>query len=327
MSNHLFHIFLKSIATILSGRNKRSKLLILSYHRVLEQNDELFPDIVDVNAFDNHLNILKKYFNVLKLSEAIELMSSGSLPQRSVSITFDDGYMDNIDIALPLLMKWRLPATFFISTGFLETKVMWNDIVIESIRNAREKILDLTDLHMPVFNIETVTYKQKALHFILQKIKYKNPSERLRAAKKIALKLNYVERKQLMMNASGVKLLVDSGMEVGAHTVNHPILNSIGNNDSRAEIESGKCMLESIINKKVTIFAYPNGKPNSDYNRDHINILKECNFRAAVSTAWGYADVSNDLYQLPRIGETEHNKVKFHIRLAKSYLDKQKDNV
>ncbi|WP_163360867.1 polysaccharide deacetylase family protein, partial [Escherichia coli] len=91
---------------------------------------------------DAILGWLRSWFNVLPLDEAAQRLKDGSLPARAAALSFDDGYADNHDIALPLLQKHGLPCSFFIATGFLDGGRMWNDTLIESIRLSTKPLLD-----------------------------------------------------------------------------------------------------------------------------------------------------------------------------------------
>ena len=104
----------------------------------------------------------------------------------------------------------------------------------------------------------------------------------------------------LMMNSDQVRDLHRSGMEIGAHTVNHPILTSITSSEAEREIDEGKRGLESLIDAPVNVFAYPNGKPNQDYDHSHVAMAKNLGFIGAVSTAPGVAQTGDDVFQLPR---------------------------
>ena len=119
---------------LLSPGQRNGRLSILIFHRVLAQVDPLFPEEVDAARFDVICGWLRRWFNVLPLDAAVRRLRDGSLPRRAAAITFDDGYADNHDIALPILKKHGLPSTFFIATGFLDGGCMWNDTVIEAIR-------------------------------------------------------------------------------------------------------------------------------------------------------------------------------------------------
>jgi len=92
------------------------------------------------------------------------------------------------------------------------------------------------------------------------------------------------------MRPAQIKRLHDEGMEIGGHTVNHPILAMLDEEEARAEIVGGKRQLEEIIGAPVTLFAYPSGKPGRDYGPRDVRLVKEAGFVAAVSTIGGVAN-------------------------------------
>ena len=109
-------------------------------------------------------------------------------------------------------------------------------------------------------------------------------------------------------------------MEIGGHTANHPILASMENKVARAEIADGKEVLESIIHAPVRLFAYPNGKPGRDYLSEHVKMVRDLGFDAAVSTAHGAAKRGADLYQLPRFTPWDRGQIRFILRMAQNML-------
>ncbi len=121
------------------------RLSVLVYHRVLSAPDPLRPGEPTVEEFEARMRWLASNYNVMPLIEAVRGVRANRLPKRALSITFDDGYADNHDLALPVLRKLGLPATFFVTTGYLDGGCMFNDVVIEAVRRARTE-LDLRDL-------------------------------------------------------------------------------------------------------------------------------------------------------------------------------------
>jgi peptidoglycan/xylan/chitin deacetylase (PgdA/CDA1 family) len=109
-------------------------------------------------------------------------------------------------------------------------------------------------------------------------------------------------------------------MEIGGHTVNHPILASLDHSEARREIAEGREALENIIRSPVRLFAYPNGKPSQDYRLDHVRMVKDLGFEGAVSTAGGVARCGDDLYQLPRFTPWDKARLRFTLRMAKNML-------
>jgi hypothetical protein len=147
------------------------RLSILIFHRVLPAPDPLFPDEVDARRFDQLLALLKTCFNIVPLSEGVRGLKSGKLPPRAACITFDDGYADNAEIALPLLQKHGVKATFFVATGFLDGGRMFNDSVIETVRRAPDA-LDLRPLGLGELDLSTVEQRRAAIPQLLGALKY-----------------------------------------------------------------------------------------------------------------------------------------------------------
>jgi len=293
-------------------------LSILIYHRVLAQRDPLFPGQVDANMFDRQLCLLKRFFSVMPLLEAVRRLHDGTLPPNAACITFDDGYADNVEVALPLLMRHGLSACFFVSTGYLDGGQMWNDNIIEAVRMAPGDTLDLSELgfrDFPTFPISTRELRYQAISSLLASMKYLPLEQRETIAANLAHKIDNNAPPNLMMKSEQVAMLHRVGMEIGAHTVNHPILSTLSEQSARANISEGKIQLESIIKAPVHIFAYPNGIPGKDYSERDVEIVKKLGFKAAVATHWGVARYGSDIFQLPRFTPWDQNPQRFLLRM------------
>lgn len=278
-----------------------NRLSILIFHRVHATTDSIFPSEPDAHRFEQLMRFIAKTFNVLSLGDAANKLAAGTLPTRALVITFDDGYADNATVALPILKRYGLVATFFISTGFLDGGRMWNDSVIECLRNTRKSSLDLEQFGLGRVTSNSADERRNAIEILLSRIKYLTLEERQEAIVRLQqlCGLNTLPS-DLMMSTDQVRELHVSGMECGGHTVNHPILQSLSLNDARKEIDQGKRHLESIISAPIEVFAYPNGKPNQDYSAEHAHIVKDLGFLCAVTTAKGAAQQGDDMFQIPR---------------------------
>ncbi|HET7763745.1 MAG TPA: polysaccharide deacetylase family protein [Burkholderiales bacterium] len=290
-------------------------LSILIYHRVVAEPDPLAPDEVCAAEFDWQLQVLKRWFTVLPLPEAAAGLRRGTLPLRSACVTFDDGYADNASVALPLLRRHSVPATFFVSTGFLDGGRMWNDSVIETVRSARGDALDARCVGLDELPISTPALRRRAIEKLLGTLKYLPPEERQRRVDRLASESSGALPSDLMMTADQVRQLHANGMEIGGHTVTHPILSALDPARAGREIEDGKRRLEQITRSPVRVFAYPNGKPGRDYSREHVGMVRELGFEAAVSTAWGVGHAASDLHQLPRFTPWDKTPGRFVLRL------------
>ena len=308
-------MLLKSVAGLLSPAGERARLSILIFHRILSQPDPLFPGEPDVHRFDQIVGWLGKWFNVLPLHLALDRLQSGTLAERAISITFDDGYADNATNAMPILRRHGASATFFVSSAFLDGGNMWNDDVIEAIRNCRLDHLDLRHHGFGAHALETLYQRRSAIGSLLRAIKYLDPAQRLLAVERVVTAAEVEGRANLMMRQQQIRELKAAGMQIGAHTCTHPILQMVDDKLAEKEIRDGKQALETVLGEPVTLFAYPNGKPNVDYSAKHVAMVKEAGFVAAVSTAPGVAGVASDPFQLPRFTPWDRGQLKFGIRM------------
>jgi len=306
-----------------SPAGERGRLSVLIFHRVLTELDPMNPDEPDARTFETVLSWLREWFNVLPLESAVRKLYDGTLPARALSITFDDGYADNATVAAPILHRLGLPATFFISTGYIDgdQSCMWNDRVTEALRNTRRTALDLQELGQGSLPVATPAQRRAAIAALLAGIKHLPQAKRDAAVETITVAAGVagMALPRLMMNVDQLRGLRKLGMSVGAHTVSHPILSRIDDTRAWQEIEGGKKSLEQMLGEDVTLFAYPNGVPAKDYGPEHVRMVEACGFVAAVSTAWGAASSESQRLQLPRFTPWDRTRLRFAARMLGNY--------
>ena len=310
----------KPLLSLLSPSGRKGRLSVFLFHRVLASPDPLMADIPDVASFDAILGWIKGWFNVLPLDEAVIRLQASTLPARAAAITFDDGYADNGQFALPLLQKHGLNATLFVATGFLDGGIMWNDALIETLRQAPGPALDLEDLGLGRYRLETIADRRNAIDQLLPRLKYLEPAKRMEMVERCVEKAGASLPRTLMMSSEDLRQWRRAGMVVGGHTVHHPILARIPDAQAQREICDGKAQLEKILGEDVCLFAYPNGHPGEDYLPQHVHMVREAGFSGAVSTVWGAGDSRQDIYQLPRFTPWDRSRTKFGLRLVRNLL-------
>ena len=307
----------------LSPGAKRARLSILIFHRVLSAPDPLFPGEVDAVRFDAICAWLRQWCNVLPLDDACRRLAEGTLPARAAAITFDDGYADNHDLALPILRRHGLVASFFVATGFLDGGRMWNDTMFESVRRCRTDILDLSTAGIPgvgALPVATLADRRAAIGALLSSVRYLPSSERDAAVAAVGRAASVDLPNDLMLTSQQVRNLHRQGMLIGGHTVSHPILCRLPLSDARQEILAGKQQLEAITQAPVTVFAYPNGRPVQDFTTEHAALVEDVGFAAAVTTAWGAAAGGCNRFQLPRFTPWDRSRWAFGLRLARNMV-------
>ncbi len=292
------------------------RLSILIFHRVLPLPDVLFPGEVDAERFDRVMALVARAFTVLPLVEAVRLLSESHLPRRPLVITFDDGYADNHEIALPILQRYRLPATFFVSTGFLDGGRMWNDSVIECIRRTTCDSIDVEELGISNLRTGSAAERRAAIDRLIPLIKYQGLDSRVEILSSLHKACGRPElSNRLMMRSDQVRSLHAAGMEIGAHTVNHPILTAASDVEARRELQQGREHLQQLIQAPVVSLAYPNGRPGTDYDGRHVAMVRDLGFHQAVSTAVGVSSPGDDVFQLPRFTPWDTALPRWTLRL------------
>ena len=207
------------------------------------------------------MELLAKCFNVLPLHAALESLHSGGMPPRAVCITFDDGYRSTHDLALPVRRELGLPATVFVTTGYLDQGSMWNDRILEAVRRVSDDAVDLRGTGWGLHPVRDLAERKETIERLIEIAKYLPPSERQDLTLRLEASAGCGEgSKVLMLTAEMVRTLSREGIAIGAHTVSHPILTRLEDEQARLEIEESKRQLEAITGERVRFFAYPNGK-------------------------------------------------------------------
>lgn len=311
---------LKPLLSVLSPAGARACLSILLLHRVLRQPDRLLHDEFDAARFDNVCRWLRDWFVVLPLDEAVQRLRDGALPARAAAISFDDGYADNHDVALPILQRHGLSAAFFVATGFLDGGRMFNDSVIEILRRTTVTELDLRDTvlgDLGVRQATSIAARRALIDDLLPRLK-PQPGQVREAFCAQLQRIAGVPSlpDDLMMSSAQVQALRRSGMVIGAHTVNHPILAALDEAAAEREIRAGRDALEGLLDERVGLFAYPNGRPGADYGPANVAMVRAAGFDAAFTTAWGAARAGCDMAQLPRFTPWDRTRLRFGLRMA-----------
>lgn len=307
------------IDRLIAACMRRARHHTLIFHRVLATPDPMSPDEPTAPWFDRLSAMLAANFEVIPLAEAVRRADAGTLAGRSVSITFDDGYADNFSVALPILRRHGLPATFFVASGFIDGGRMWNDSIIETMRrlNDGRHEVDLPDEGL--FELSDWDSRRRAAAATIGAWKHLPPAERQARVDELASRVSNLPR-DLMMTKQQLQSLAGSpGVSIGGHTRSHPILAALSREQARAEIEGGKADLEGMLQQELTLFAYPNGRHGRDYRDEHAELVRKAGFAAAVATDWGALDPSTDRYAIPRFTPWHRDLRRFSLDLARCH--------
>lgn len=306
---------IQSLLQWASPAGPKARLSVLVFHRVLPQPDPLFPQDMHASLFHALCGWLASWFQVLPLDVAVAQLKNKTLPARAACITFDDGYADNRHVALPLLKQHQLPATFFIATDFVNGGCMWNDRLMAAVRACPAPQLDLQDLGLACLPVRTLAERRAAIFHLIEALKYQPLAQRAALADQVAQRAGVAVPDDLMMTSADLLHLRHSGMQIGAHTMSHPVLARLDDAQARHEIQGSQQFLQQLLGERVSLFAYPNGQPGVDYGQRHVEQVRRLGFEAAVSTQWGASTADDDPFQIRRFTPWDTTRWRFAARM------------
>lgn len=328
-----------------SARRLRNRFLpgglILLYHRVAEVGLDPWSLCVTPRHFVEHLEVLQKHARPMQLQQLNQALQDGKRPHRSVVVTFDDGYADNLYNAKPLLEHYDIPATVFLTSGYIgqEREFWWDEL---------ERLLLQSGTLPEVLRLgvnggtyrwelgESADYSEQDYqhHRYWSALGEDNPSPRH------SLYCSLYQLLRPMLEGERRKVLdellawagAESGsrsthrsltlaevsaleqgklIEVGAHTVTHPFLSALPAAAQQEEIKLSKAFLEEIVGYPVRSFAYPYG----DYTPQTVPVVREAGFTCACSTIADSVRRRTDCFQLPRVVVEDWDGEEFARRL------------
>ena len=303
----LFRLQVFNYYVMLTER-RESKIRVISYHRIKQRKNPFFPG-VEVRNFESQIQFLRRHYQIVDLEKVLEAWSTGKdIPSRAVCLTFDDGSKDTFSDAFPILVKYRLPATIFLATDFIDSsKIIWTDKVNCLFERTEEKSVEFTFLKEMEFKLNSVEEKVETLNQTKDFLKGLPQERREKCIEEIEKKLKVNPRevsfRPEMLSWTEVKKMAESGIKFGAHTQSHPILTQIPIGEAEREIKNSKNCIEEITGQRVCLFAYPNGL-QGDYNEQIKQIVKNVGFKFAFTNINGLIRSNTDPFELPRINET-----------------------
>jgi peptidoglycan/xylan/chitin deacetylase (PgdA/CDA1 family) len=244
-------------------------IYVFNYHRIGNKEKTHFDRAIfscTQQAFEQQIIELKKHFTIINTVQLAQLIEQDEITNsRFAVITFDDGYLDNYTQALPVLVKHKVPAVFYLTTKFLDTNsITWWDEIAYLLRKSH----GLT-YHLPN-SIKKYKLDNNNIDKIIQQImsdikQAKNLSvltalEDIRIQFPLAKEQLQDDNSQLFMGWEHAQALIDQGMEIGSHTLTHPILSQLSDEQHNQEIIESKLVLEERLKCKINSIAYPVGR-------------------------------------------------------------------
>lgn len=297
--------------------------LILGYHRVANVTHDGYGNCVTPEHFNEQMEILHRYAHPISLSKLVEHLKNGSLLPKSVAVTFDDGYADNLYNAKPILEKYNVPATVFVCTGYagrefwwdeLERLVMTSQARLSTMRlqvHENSFVWDQPEVSPEAGSTEDVSIRRKfrhAFYNFLLSLDIEDLNDAMNTIRNWAESSSDKTISARSMSRDEIQQIADGGLvEIGAHTRFHPMLPQLSWERQKEEIVSSKQDLEETLGRRVDGFAYPNGRATDDAWR----IVREAGFAFACTSLHDVIRPASDLYQLTRFWQRDVDGDKF----------------
>lgn len=312
---------------------RKPSLTILAYHRILPKSDARYSleqptMVVTPETFKKNIAWASRYFKFIKLGEWLKMCKHHSAPPgKYCAITFDDGWVDNLEYALPILEKYSVPATIFCVSKMISGRVNYwpglvSRLIIELSKSSYNNYIKMPECAWLAnacakFSINWEKPNTNDLDKIVESLKIYKDLEILNFIDETKAKVNlrYTENRQVL-NVEEIKLMTRTGLiDIGSHTINHiRFTDSTPSEILQHEIIKSKEIITSLIGENVDVFCYPNGYHPK--NAVAISSKYYCG-ACTLEKGWNYCDT--DFSTLRRIGfheEVAANKAHFIARLS-----------
>lgn len=319
-----------AVPLLKARRYLREAVTILCYHRVLPiASYDAFPFDTEVISatpadFDWQMAFLRRHMSPIGFAQLFDALEKGSaLPPRAVLVTFDDGYDDCHNYALPILEKYAIPATVFVTTGYIDSKdTYWFDRLAFSILHTPAQRLEIAELGWIVDVPAASQARREVYRRIVGRLKTIPNSQRLASLESIwkqcgiELRREHAELSQ-PMSAAQLAAASKRGMAVHSHSVSHPILSRIEPAELDFELSESRATIAAITGRAPDVLAYPNGTW-SDFGEREIAAARRLGYRAGVTYETGVQTRAHlDPFRLLRLPVNRtHTRGWFRVMLA-----------
>lgn len=290
---------------------------VLAFHRINDDDDPFMPAL-PTSVFAARMEHIARHYTVLSVEELVDRVRRGRVPRKALALTFDDGYRDNLTHAAPILARYGLAATIFLTTGCIGTReILWFDRLALALKTTRQTHMRLAD--GSVLRLASTADRLEAVQAALGLLKGLPDAERRETLEQLLRDLDDGPRddpKRLMLSWDEVEVLRGLGFSVGAHTVSHPILARLSPAEAWREINESMLAIERALGTRPRAFAYPNGGAE-DVNGLTVRLVGEAGFSCAVTTRRGLNTSSTPLLELRRGGPWERHLPTYALKLAR----------
>jgi peptidoglycan/xylan/chitin deacetylase (PgdA/CDA1 family) len=299
--------------------------VILMYHRVIELSSDPFGLSVSPENFRKHLAYLRKTCLPMHLLDLVLAVQRGSLPKRSVAVTFDDGYLDNYQYAFPHLKEGNVPATIFIVADHInrDREFWWDELerVILSSPHLPDRLITTFNGDSLIYDVPPFGHRMYLYMSLYEKLKNASSKSRCEKLKEL---MSWAGDSQITrpyyrpMNSKELAEITQGGLiNLGAHTISHPYLPGLTPEDQYQEIVGSVKVIHRLTSQPVDVFAYPHGL----FDETSIQIVRDAGLLAACTVDGRSIETGQDLYQLPRCYVGDWNIKEFRDNIEYCFLE------
>jgi peptidoglycan/xylan/chitin deacetylase (PgdA/CDA1 family) len=278
-----------------------AKLLIITYHSIIPSSDRDAFLGFPADLFEVHLKFIRKNFKIVSMKEGLKTLYDGNSRDFYVAINFDDGYMDNYINAYPLLRKYNVPATIFLTTDYIgKSCIFWWDRVFNIISSASKDIdIDLGSRHF-YFKLDGLQSRQQATNYINGFLRQQNEKDIRRLVDELQSQFpaQKVSNPNLMLGWREIKEMNGDIISFASHTKTHRNLCLLEDDEVREELVESKREIERHLGTEVIEFSYPFGI----FDERIKGLVREAGFKYARATLRGLNHKGSDEFNLASIG-------------------------
>ncbi len=313
-----FMIYSSAVAKV---RFSRHNTIILRYHSVAPQDEATYVSTticLDPERFDEQIERIASHYDIISLDDAMDRLEkgrpAGSRP--GVVITFDDGYRDNYQYALPILRRHGATATFYIvSDSISPAPAVWTVRLMQLFAGG---FSPRGECPAPVeVDLSNPAAKGASTRRLTQWLRGISAPEREEALDALVAWSGNgrPDDAGIMMTADELREMADAGMTIGAHTCTHPLLTAVSLVEAEREIIESRAVLEKVIGRPVTHFSYPNPGSGQHENAAVRAMVERAGYRTATTSQSGIVRADCDPFALRRFGVNSEEQGRMLIRV------------
>jgi peptidoglycan/xylan/chitin deacetylase (PgdA/CDA1 family) len=277
------------------------RLLVLAWHNVDRTWYYPCPPGAGIRGLARQLDRLCRFASIVPLRSALEALGDGRrLPPRAVALTFDDGYRDNLDLAVPLLERLQLPATFFLVPGMLSGEVrMWWEVMAWAFRRSRKHEVTWGGRLLPTGGQRG----RRSVRWAVEELKALDQAGRDRMVAELLELLapeGQPDDRSMLLDWHGARELVHKGFCIGSHSMYHTILSRESAEQQVQDLTAARRQLEMKLDTAVDLLAYPNGT-RGDYDTSTIQAARAAGHSHAFTLRPGVNGRSTPHHELHRV--------------------------